>query len=204
MATLAEMRATIEGLLNRGDITDDIITAIRRAVKYYERRPFYFNEGTTSASLTTSSSQASYNVPDDFVSDINLMVNYNGHRYPLEKKPHQWIESIDVSSIYGQPSYYSIYGEQIHYYPVPNQSHTVSLTYIKRLATLSASTDTNAFLTQAEDLIEARAMWWVASRKMRNLNLAQSFKVDENEALGAVVSETEQRALSGKVTPDGL
>lgn len=204
MATIAETRANIADYLSRADLDTVIFTAIQRAVKYYERLPFYFNEGSTAASLTTSSSQSAYNLPDDFVEDITLMMNYNGSRYELPKKPHQFIESIDVSNIYGQPSYYSVYGGQIHYYPVPNQSHTVSLTYIKRLATLSASTDTNAFLTDANDLIEARAAWWVASRKMRNMELAQSFKQDEAEALEILRRETMQRATSGRVMAHGL
>jgi hypothetical protein len=204
MATYEGMRSTIADLLNRSDLTTTIQTAIQRAIKYYERKPFYFNESSTAASLATSSSQSSYNLPDDFVEDIALIMTNNGHRYQLRKQPHQWIEAIDASDTYGLPSYYSIFNEQIHYYPIPNQSHTVSLSYIKRPATLSASADSNAWTTQAEDLIEARAMWWVASRKMRNLNLAGAYKQDEKESLTALQNESEKRASSNQVTAYGL
>jgi hypothetical protein len=204
MATIQQARANIADYLSRADIDSVIFTAIQRAVEYYGRLPFFFNEATTAASLTTSSSQSAYNVPDDFIEDLNLVINYNGSRYKIPKRDHQFITSIDVSNIYGQPSFYSIYNGQIHYYPVPNASHTVSLTYIKRLATLSASADTNAFLTDANDLIEARAMWWVASRKMRKMDLAQVYKQEEMEALEILRRQTSQRATSNRVRSYGL
>jgi hypothetical protein len=78
------------------------------------------------------------------------------------------------------------------------------MTYIKRLATLSVSSSSNSWTTQAEDLIEARAMYWVASNKMRNINLAQIYKQNEKEALGILQRETEQRASSGRVRAHGL
>jgi len=204
MATLGEMTTNVANYLSRADLNTEIQDAIRRAVKYYERKMFFFNEGHTSASLTTSSSQAAYNVPDDFAYDLNLMFTNNGHRYPLEKRTQQWIESIDVSDIFGQPSYYSVYNGQIHYYPVPNQSHTVSLTYIKKAQSLTAVGSSNLFTLNAQDLIEARACWWVATMKMRNTPLAQEYKKVEMDAETALVGETEQRATSNKVEAHGL
>jgi len=78
---------------------------------------------------------------------------------------------------------------------------TISINYVTKIATLSATGDTNVFTLNAEDLIEARSAWWVAANKTKNVADMQRFKSVELEALRQLRMETDNKISSGKITP---
>jgi hypothetical protein len=201
VATYAELQTNIADYFSRADLTTPIQRAIKRAIKVYEREFFYFSEGDLSF-LTVSGTQAYTLSATDGYSSINqVMVNYNGSHYEATRKNLEDFENLNVTNSNGAPSVYAEKLGILYFYPIPNQTMTISVNYVAKIATLSASGDTNVFTINAEDLIESRAAWWVATNKTKNKDDMSRFKSVELEALAQLRLETKNKVSSGRITP---
>jgi hypothetical protein len=199
MTTLGVMEDRIADELARTDIQAQIRKAIKSAVAYYERRRFTFNEQRATATLSTGS--AYYSLPSDFVEEDSLLVTVNGSSYPLVRRDWSYIDAIDTAGFTGEPTDYAIYAGQFRVYPKPNSTYTATLSYVKRLSTLSTTTDTNSWMTDAEGLIRSRAGWDVCLHVMRDREQANWWRETEADELMALTREAEQRASTGRVMP---
>lgn len=194
------LQDNVRTMLSRSDLDTFIQTAIQRAIKAYEREPFYFNE--RSQTLAVTSAATTYTLSSSFVSMLSPpVVTVNTNRYLLDELTKQEIDAMDVSTTYtsDQPSGYNLYAGTFRPYPAPSAAYTVLLNYTTRLSTLSATADSNAWDTQAADLIEQRALWWIHSFKTRNTALAQSSKAAEMEALRFLRNESTQKKSTGRI-----
>jgi hypothetical protein len=72
--------------------------------------------------------------------------------------------------------------------------------YTKTYATL-AGTNTNDWLTYAEDLIESRARWWLHNRITKNMEDAAAAKDEELDALQALREKTQDSASTEPLQP---
>ncbi len=134
-----------------GFIGDEIVSAIA----HYENQPFQFNE--TRATASTVADTAYIALPTDFIDLVHMKVELNGSNYQMYSCDFEEIEDMDTGTYTGQPSQYAIYDQQFRLYPVPDTVYTLTLAYIKELGSLSADTDTNAWMTTGEELIRQRA-----------------------------------------------
>jgi hypothetical protein len=195
-----DLQTNVRAMLARSDLDTFIQTAIQRAIKAYEREPFYFNE--RSQTLTCSTGAAVYTLSASFVSMLSPpIVTVNTTRYPLDELSKSEIDGMDVSTTYtsDQPSGYNLYGGVFRPYPAPSATFTVLLNYTTRLSTLSTSADSNAWDSQAGDLIEQRALWWIHSFRTRNQLLAQASKAAEIEALRFLRNESTSKKSTGRI-----
>lgn len=202
MATYGQIEDDIATLLARSGINSDIRSAILGAIKFYENEPFWFNEDTFKKTL--SSSQSLYTLTGSLsliTSILNAKITYNGTEYPLRAEQQQELDRIDATTSYELPSRYAIWGNQIRTYPTPNSAYTVTFRAYRKYTTLSASTDTNAWTVNAEELIKARAMWWLGMTRLRNPTLAQASKEIEMQALTTLRRKTNNLTATGKTTP---
>lgn len=199
MATYGSIQDTITSLLSRSDLSSIIPTAVQHAILHYERSPFFFNEARVS--FTVSSAKTEYTLSASFVQELAVIVTLNGTNYLLSRLTEQERLDLDSSNATGVPLHYSIFSDKFIPYPRPNQTYTVEITQTKRLATLSASTDSNAWTNYAAELIENRALWWLHAFKTRNQELAQMHKQAEMEALSKLDRENSARVSSGRVVP---
>lgn len=201
MSTLGQMQDSIATLMSRADIGSLIQEAIRRAVRVYEREPFWFNEAEDS--IVTVASQQAYTLSSSamIASVTQIMVNSGSSRFELEKKPFEELNAMNTSGTTGEPSRWSWFNNTVVLYPVPSGAYTLSYTYMTKAVSLSATSVSNIFTTHAYDLIEQRAMWWLYATKVKNLQMAQACKVNEQEALGALRRETARKLSTGKVKP---
>jgi hypothetical protein len=193
MSTFAQMRAVIADDLDRSDLSTQINRAINRAIKYYEKEPFWFKEtvGTFSTTATTKIYTTS-TIPTD-ISEIDYMeVVVSGNDYKLTEKTYNEIEEMDISHQGGIPEYYAYYDESIYLYPIPDDTYTVRISYTKTYTELSGDSDTNDWTTEAEDLIEARALWTIYARTIKDDEEANKYKGIEQDALETLRSKTEQ------------
>lgn len=194
------LKANIRTLLSRDDLDSVIETAIQRAIKSYERESFYFNE--RSQTLTCSSGATIYTLSASFVEMLSdPVVTIGTNRYQLGQLSKSEVDAMDVSTAYTstQPSAYNLYNRQFRPYPAPSATYAVLLNYTTRLSTLSASEDSNAWSTDAMDLIEARSMWWIHTYKTRNQVQAQVSKAAELEALRFLKDESSSKKAIGRV-----
>lgn len=198
MSTYAEMQATVQGLLSRSDLNSTVSEAIQRAIKAYEREPFYFNE--RSQSLTVSSAAATYTLSSSFVEMLSdPTISINGSVYTLDQISKSEYDQKKITSTTSQPSEYALYAGLFLPYPPPDSSYVAVLNYTTRLSTLSADADSNAWTTQAQDLIEARALWWIHNYKTRNVVAAQAAKSAELEALRFLRDESTGKKATGRI-----
>ena len=186
MATLGSMLRDIVDELPRGDSS---ITAIAQAkllnaIDFYTTDRFWFNEKQTT--LTTTPSLAYYSWPADLLEiDSVLATESAGTKYELTPITYQEMNAFDAGNSYGQPCWYSTYNKQFRLYPVPDATYTIIVSHQYSPATLSATTDSNAWTVEAEALIRSRAL----------KNLYFRFKDKENAAFYQEIEAQEYERL---------
>lgn len=209
MTTFATMTASVADYVNRTDLNTQIATAINRAIAYYARKDrFWFNE--TTATFNTVSGQLIYtsaNSIPTLITEIDYVKIAISASFNTEVVPRTYTyiqDRVVSSSVTGVPSDYAYYKQNFYLYPIANAVYTITVSYTKSYADLSAGSDTNDFTDNAQDLIEARACWWICSRILKNQELADMSKQDESDALLALYAETERMTSTGKIVPSSF
>jgi hypothetical protein len=204
-STLASMRTRIADHINRTDLNSNITDAINRAIRfYYDLEEFWFTE--TSGTFSTVASQEAYGTADSIPSDINnidyvkITISSTNHQI-LTPRTFDWIQSMNQGRSTGDPTDYAWYQNKFYFYLIPNSVKTITVFYTKTYTDLSADADTNDFLTYAEDLIEARAKWWICSEIIDNEKKAAKSKALETEALIALRTKSDKKKATNKIEP---
>lgn len=199
MTDYATMRTRIaDEMVNDGDITTAQINyAIQDTIKQYERRPFYFNQ-SNSGSFSTVASQEYYSSSDlsaipNIVHIIAATITSSGVKSALRAVDYQAIDDEQDGSVEGLPGSYAYFSQKIRLFPIPNAVYTVGLSYIARLTALSADSDSNAWTTDAEELIRQGAKRRIAINYLQSEELAARYAPFEREALLELMSETRRR-----------
>lgn len=184
-----------------------IKSTIITTINFYERERFYFNE-RLSLTFTVSTGQEIYTSVDlaeiatiPEIDELTIFVNASS-RYPLTRRTWEWINRSQIDTTgQGQPTDYCQYAQQIRVYPIPNGVYPVVISGTERFITLSGDTDTNAWMTDAEELIR------YAAKKRITLDLlhdadpmtADRWAQMERDALLSLRGETFRRASSGRI-----
>lgn len=204
-STFLQMQQRIADDLDRSDLNTQIKLAINRAIKHYKTEPFWFKE--TSDTFSAVLNQEEYtqgvgSVPDD-IEMIDIMERvYNGDKITLTEITPFELEAKQQGDSVGIPDQFAQYEGKFKLYPIPNQSGiTIQIKYTKNYVDLSADSDTNDWLTYAEDLIEARARWWLNMRVIRDINAAADDERQEISALDALRTTNTHKTGQGRVIP---
>jgi len=206
MSNLGLMTARINDELGDARSSGRIPNAIQAAIRFYESERFWFNEGESCASTVVD--QQAYATPTDYLEPDSLTVTdtVEDVRYTLTRRSWSWIRLhlIDQDTK-TRPDDWAYYADQIWLYPVPDQVYTLTMSYLKRLDTLSAFTDTNEWMTHGEELIRSRAKWDLLLHTIRDYDAAQSMAGAVEDALFNLRGKSEQKISSGKMSfDDGL
>ena len=192
------MRSRIaDELVNDGDITTAQINyAIQDAIKYYERREWWFN--TASGSFTTVANQEYYTSSDWSVLDNQVQIDamtitYNGVISPMKGIDFEEINDTQNGYIIAVPRNFAYYKQSLRFFPIPNGAYPVTVLYSKRLTTLSADGDTNAWTNEAEELIRQSAKRRIALNYLQADDLATRFATLEREAFSELLAENRRR-----------
>src|SRR5690606_29365222 len=171
MSDLITMVNRIANDLTRDDLTAEIKQAINDAIKTWEGERFGFNE--VRYSLPTVPGQEYYGLSEPSgggrVLEIDsITITVNNAPYPLTPRTQQWMdENQSLPTVYtGQPDSYAIYAGQLRLFPVPDSAGPNNGSYDLTLSTLAQlgpsplvhDTDTNAWMTEGEQLIRAQAL----------------------------------------------
>jgi hypothetical protein len=183
--TLSSMRSRIADDINTSDYNTQIDLAINRAIKHYSGEELWFTEGE--ATFPTVIDQKVYTSSDGIPTDIAEIryVEYSDSAgdYEIQEKPLEWLEKNYSTITSGTPVHFTYWDESFRLYPTPNQVGTIRVFRRKTYPALSADSDTNDWLTYAEDLIEARARKWVNARILMDYDAARAAGIEEDEAL---------------------
>jgi hypothetical protein len=91
------------------------------------------------------------------------------------------------------PTHFAYFKQQIRLYPIPDAVYTVGLSYIYRFTTLSADGDTNAWMTDGEEVIRQSAKRRLALDTQGADEIAMRAKVLEDEAFDELLAESRRR-----------
>lgn len=209
MTTFSDIKAAIADDIDdtTGEYASQISSAILGAIRYCERRTYYFNE-TRDVTFPTVQGQEWYSAADN--ANIPTLVHIvdawsedsNGDRDPLRRMTPQDMELLsDNSASVGEPYAFTYFGQRIRIYPIPGATvYTIRLQLGPyRLTTLSADSDTNAWLSEAYDMVKARAKYILAKDTLKDAVIAAEALNDFNDQDSALKSETTSRNARGYV-----
>lgn len=196
------------------DTTDEyaaqIETAVLGAIRYCERFTFYFNEARPQdKTFSTVSGQQWYSSSDlaDIATLVRIQrayfVDTGGQITDLIQLPPEEMEVLsDNTAATGQPYGYTYFARQIRLYPIPNAVYTIRLQLGPyRLTALSAGTNTNVWLTEAFDMIKARAKYLVYKDTIKDPGLAAEALNDFIDQKAELKAETSSRNGTGRIRP---
>lgn len=203
MPTLADLIADIADNIDdtTGEYESQTRSAILAAIRYCERYTFYFNE-TRDVTFPTVNGQEWYTSADNanIPTLVRIIEAYcersDGERTRMRRVTPQEIElTADNSASSGEPYSYTYFGQRVRIYPIPDATvYTIRLQLGPyRLATLVNDTDTNAWLSEAYDLIKARAKYILQKDTLKDAALAAEALNDYNDQQEALKGETSSR-----------
>lgn len=177
--------------LGRSDLNAQIKNGIQTTIRHYQRERFWFNE--TSTLLVCVTSIETIATPADFLFLQELMVVQNSAAIQLVAAPFDFIRRLNINNTVGLPTRYCLYGENFHLANLPDSAYVVPCYYVQQLPVLSADTDTNGWLSAAQDLIVYGASKYVWANTLRNLSAANACAMLEISAAGEFRRQAEQR-----------
>lgn len=192
MGTLAELKARIATELARNDQSDNIASAVSRAIEDYSFRRFWFND--TRGTVTASAEYVT--IPTGLRQLDDLFVTVGGVKYTLTQRENAIIEEWNETASTGQPTDFAWVGSQFRLHPVPNQSYTLTALGIFDQPELTDDSSSNAWTTEAEDLICAAAKKRIY-RILRDPEGRADAFVEEQDALKRLKAETTLRLSTG-------
>lgn len=207
--TFADIKADIADSIDdtTGEYASQIAKAVKKAIRFCERTNYYFNQ-SRDITFPTVSGQEFYGAADN--ADIPSLVHIDevysedsqGARRVLLRYQNADIEIIsDNSAAHGEPYCYAYFNQQVRLYPIPNAAvFTIRLQVDPyRLTPLSADADTNAWLTEAYDMVFERAKYELAADTLKDPDLAvASFKKYAEQA-DELARETSKRMATGLI-----
>lgn len=205
MSTYADLKTQVASDLRRSDLTSDIATAIRAAIRDHGAERFYFNETRTFTQTLSSGTSAYSIVPSSSVADFVridwIRVNVGSVYELMTRRSADEIEELHSSTASGTPTDWSYYEDQVKVYPTPTTSNTVKIAGHYRLVELSADSDSNAWTNAAKDLIRYSALKRLYAYPIRNADQAQVATAAETLELEYLRRETDRRKRTGVMAP---
>lgn len=206
MSTYGVMQTRIADELNRSDLTTQIQYAIKTAIKTYDKTRFWFNE-SRSFTFSTVDGQEFYtstdntNIPNLLAIDTIQITITSSDKYILQRVPYEQIEAISSNTTVdeGQPTWFAYYGKQLRLYPIPDGVYSVRVSAVWALDDLSATSDTNAWMTDGETLIRSRAKRELYTHVIRDTDGAAAMAQAEITELKDLRSASVMRASTGIV-----
>lgn len=209
MTTLADLKATIADEIDdtTSEYADQIQSAILAAIRYCERETYYFNQ-TRDETFSTVAAQEWYGSSDNLniatlVKVQRLYINDGGEISDLIRTIPDELEVLnDSTAANGRPTNWAYFGQKIRLYPIPDRVYEIRMQIGPyRLTPLSEDTDTNAWLSEAVDMVKARAKYILGKDTLKDATLAAEGLNDYNDQRSALKAETAMRQGRGVFTP---
>jgi hypothetical protein len=206
-STFGEMVSSILNETRRISMSDDVSNCILDAISNYETERFWFNE-TRDTTFSLSTSQAVYTSADHSMIPRLMQIDRfevtrsANDKFKLRPKTYEYVQEWNESNSSAEPFAYSYWGQALHL-TQPNNGYEVRISGIVQLASLSASTDSNAWVERGNgyELIKRRAMALLYATYLRDDANAQRNEKLEIQALDRLRARTTQLQASGEIEP---
>ena len=198
MATLGDMKASIASEIFRDDLTDAIAAEITRAIRFYQRTRFWFNE-TRLLIFDTVAGQEFYDATTEPRIPNLIQIDYvqvaqSGRPYSLEMVSAEGLDQWSGLPTAGVPYCYSYFEGQLRFYPVPNEAYPVRVAAVVQVdAPANDTVDGNPWMNPAEELIRSRTKRNLYLHYMGDQQMAAVMKAAEDEALASLRAEASMR-----------
>jgi hypothetical protein len=191
--TFGTLKARIADEMKRGELTASapaVQSSIIDAIKYFESRRFAFNQFIDATHTTTADSPyVTLTATLQLVQIDSVKVTIGSRNYPLSAASWVGIDSIDSGQWSGYPEYYCQYDvdntgstqQRLRFYPIPNNTYTVTIAGVKKLPEISAGASTNAtnaWVDVGEEMVRMRAKGTLFRDQLRAPEHAQSCFAD--------------------------
>lgn len=205
MTTLATMIAEIESDTERSDTTA-IHSKISAAIRHYQPTRLFFNE-SRDVTFTTVIGQTEYTFASDIGTEFykidGVWMTQGTNVYQLRRCDYRALEILlDGNSTASQPTSFAWIDRKLRLYPEPNDAYTVRVTgHVKLAAPASDAESGNAWMTEAYDLIMARAKAELYAHRWEDPANAQIMRVAEMDALDRLVGAGAMKIGTGNIRP---
>lgn len=219
MTTFLQMQTRIADDIVRDDLTNQIKNAINDAIELQEGERYAWNE--LRYRILTVAAQEYYDLEGPTlltsagaavgagemlleIDDIYTTISNNPYR--LCPRTQQHINEWQSTSYQGQPADYTVYGQQIRIWPIPDQEYTLDLMGLARLGVnpLTADSDTNAWMTDGAAIIRAQAKVLLHRDILRDTEGVSIASGQLSEAMAAAKRKMAAQAFTGTQKPWSL
>jgi hypothetical protein len=204
MSTLADLRAQIEDDLARSDLTTQILTAMKQAVRHYETDRFWFNE-VKDSTVTLSVSAAMLDLSSlspTWLKFDRIRRKLDGSNYiDLIPRDYEYIMASQDTALLTNPAEYCIYANALQFDCMAIEDTTLVFDGIRRVSTASASTDASVWFNDGVDLIRARTKKDLCLHVIRDEALAGIMDAAERLAYSYLKGRTNRLKTSGFIRP---
>ncbi len=208
MATLGTMKTRIADEIARADLTSQIAAAILSAIEFYDRRRFWFNE--TEATFNTIAGTDAYAAADaaflaTLIEDDSMTVTVSGSKEPMRKISFAEMQRYRIDLVQsGPPTHYAYYRQRLYLHPVPDAAYPIIVFHTAMLGIPANDGASNAWTTEAEELIRLRAKADLFENVIREFGEADRLRAREQEALQSLIRFTNGRTATGCVVAEYL
>lgn len=155
--------------------------AIQSAIAKWERHPFYFNEVYNASLFSTVINQEFYTTAAAAAiataANIHRLHIAGSSRFPLIRVSPAQMDDLATTATAAKPTHWSYFNSNIRFYPIPDAVYAIAASYTARLSALSADSDTNAWTSDAFDLIKAEAKLILALEVLQDAEMAARMKL---------------------------
>lgn len=205
MGTLAELKARILDEMPPGAAVSvrQIGQHVARAIEHYAAERFHFNVSGGPGLAVCSPGAGSILVPEGLRTEDIVQIVQTGSNIVLEKLARHDMEALRLSTNgVGRPEYYSWRaGGAMYLHPTPDAAYTIAAQGVYDLEPLANDAASNAWTTEAADLIAARAVMTIFRDLIGDIPRAQAARGAEEDALYSLRAETVRRLNTGQMRP---
>jgi len=173
---------------------DQIKSTINQVIDSLSGKMFWFNCRVSYTSTNPNQPLAEYySLPVDYkalICDPALVDPTDNSRVVLSRVTNNDIDLMNGRKNKDKPKFYTIISDQLRLAAVPNRVYTILINYIMKIPPLVNDTDTNVWLSEAEDLIRFRSDQRLAILPLRNSRLASELSPFINEAMNVLNEKT--------------
>jgi hypothetical protein len=208
MATLGTMKTRIADEIARSDLTSQIAAAILSAIEFYDRRRFWFNE--TEATFNTVAGTDAYTSAtatflSTLIEDDSMTVTVSDSKEPMHKISFAEMQRYRIDNVQsGAPTHYAYYRQRLYLHPVPDAAYPIIVFHTGTLGIPASDGASNAWTTEAEELIRLRAKADLFENVIREFGEADRLRAREQEALQSLIRFTNGRTATGFVVAEYL
>lgn len=184
--------------LNRTTYSTQVRRAILSEIRLRERKRYWFNE--TQTAITAVSGQEWIAKPSNLLVLDRLELVFDTNATGLIERDINFIRDINQNGTNSVPQWFCQYQNKFLLANIPDSAYSVPCFYIKQLPVLSADSDTNKWLSAAEDVIvygAAKKVWAVT---VRNASAAAVCAQLQQEAINELNRMNDQQA-QGRIKP---